>query len=110
MTVLQLGIFALAAVVMGRLKQGRNLAVLGMSVFVIYWLQPPQQFVGMVFWLPTLTIGLTVFIWLLTSAPEANSWRQNWSSVLVILGVIVLIDLNQFFGLEKIYMITTPRL
>src|SRR5688572_12338179 len=110
MTILQLGIFALAAVAIGRLERGRELGLLGMSVFVVYWLQPPQEFVSLVFWLPTVTIGLTIFVWFLVATPEVRGWKQNWPAGLVILAVIFLVDLNQFFGFEKIYMTTTPRL
>src|SRR5687767_14476726 len=110
MTVIQLGIFALVALIIGRLRQGRELALLGVSVFVIYWLQPPQEFVSLAFWLPTATIGLTVFVWLLVTTSEVRVWKQNWPAALVIVSVILLVDFNQFFGFEKIYMTTTPRL
>jgi alginate O-acetyltransferase complex protein AlgI len=110
MTILQLGIFALAAVAIGWLERGRELTLLGMSVFVVYWLQPPQEFVSLAFWLPTATLGLTSFVWLLVTTPEARSWKQNWSAWLVIAGVVLLVDLNQFFGFEKIYMTATPSL
>ncbi len=110
MTVFQLAVFALTAVIIGRLKRGRELTLLGVSVFVVYWLQPAQEFVSLVFWLPTATLGLTGLVWLLVSTPEARRWKDNWAAALVILSVILLIDLNQFFGLEKIYMTSTPRL
>ncbi len=109
MTVLQLGIFALAAMLIGQLKRGRELALLGASVFVVYWLQPAQQFIGLTFWVPTATIALTVLVWFLISPPETRSLKNNWPAALVILGVILLFDLNQYFGFEVIYMSTTPR-
>jgi alginate O-acetyltransferase complex protein AlgI len=110
MTVVQLGIFAFIAVCIGQLKKGRELAILAVSVFVLYWLQPAQQFVSLAFWIPTATIALTIFTWLLVSPAESRSWRLNWPAALVITGVILLVDLNQFFGFEKIYMTATPRL
>ncbi len=110
MTVLQLGIFALAAMLIGQLKRGRELALLGASVFVVFWLQPAQQFIGLTFWVPTATIALTVLVWFLISPPEIRSLKNNWSAALVILGVILLFDLNQYFGFESIYMSTTPRI
>jgi alginate O-acetyltransferase complex protein AlgI len=110
MTVFQLGMFALVAVIIGQLKKGRELAMLGASVFILYWLQPPQQFVSLTFWIPTLTLALTIFIWFLTSPAETHTLRANWPAALIIVGVILLVDLNQYFGLEKIYMTTTPQL
>ncbi|MFN8411937.1 MAG: MBOAT family O-acyltransferase [Anaerolineales bacterium] len=109
MTILQLGIFALTAVGIGRLKQGRELALLATSIFIIYWLQPAQQFISLVFWLPTATLTLTIFIWVLIAKPEIRSWQRNWSSVAVILAVLLLVDFNQFFGFDQVYMTTTPR-
>ncbi len=110
MTVFNIGILALVALVIGRLGKARELTLLGASVFVVYWLQPPQQFVSLMYWVPTATILLTVICWLLVSAPESRTLKQNWPAALVIIGVMLLVDLNQFFGLEKIYMTTTPRL
>lgn len=110
MTIVQLGIFALIAILIGQLKKGRELTLLAASVFVLFWLQPSQQFVSLAFWIPAATIALTIFIWLLVSTPESRSWRINWLSILVVASVVLLVDLNQFFGIEKIYMTTTPRL
>src|SRR5690349_14610415 len=110
MTVLQLGVFALVAVVIGRLKRVRPLAMLGVSVFAIYWLQLPQQFVSLRFWLPTVTIALTALVWLLVMPAEMRGWRLNLGGVLTILGIILLVDLNQYFGFERVYMVTSPRL
>jgi D-alanyl-lipoteichoic acid acyltransferase DltB (MBOAT superfamily) len=110
MTIIQLGIFALAAILIGRLKRSRELTLLAVSVFIIFWLQPRQQFVSLGFWIPTATLALTVFVWLLVSPPESRTWKTNWQAVLVVAGVILLVDLNQFFGFDKVYMVTTPRL
>jgi D-alanyl-lipoteichoic acid acyltransferase DltB (MBOAT superfamily) len=110
MSVFHIGILAFAALVIGRLGKSRELALLGASIFFVYWLQPAQQIISFAYWLPTATLALIVFCWLLVSAPEARGWRQNRLTVLVIAGVMLLIDLNQFFGFEKIYMVTTPRL
>ena len=110
MTILQVGVLALAAAGVGQLKRGRSLALLGASVFAIYWLQSPQQFVSLAFWLPTATLALTVSIWILVTPAEERTWRGNLSSALVISGVILLVDLNQFIGFEEVFMTTTPRL
>lgn len=110
MTVFQLGMFALIATLIGQLKKGRELVMLAASVFILYWLQPSQQFVSLTFWIPTLTLALTILIWFLTSPSESHTLRANWPAASIIVGVILLMDLNQYFGLEKIYMTATPRL
>jgi D-alanyl-lipoteichoic acid acyltransferase DltB (MBOAT superfamily) len=110
MTILHLSVLAFAALIIGRLKKSRELVLLAASVFVIYWLQPPQQFVSLIFWLPTATLALTIFIWGMIVPSEMRSWKQNWRAGFVIASVVLLLDLNQFFNLEKIYITATPRL
>jgi alginate O-acetyltransferase complex protein AlgI len=110
MTVSNIGILAFAAFVIGRLGKSRELALLGVSVLFVYWLQPSQHIVSFAYWIPTATLALVIFCWLLVSTPEILDWKQNWQAALVIVGVILIIDLNQFVGFEKIYMTTTPPL
>ncbi|MCC7118877.1 MAG: MBOAT family protein [Anaerolineales bacterium] len=110
MTFLHLGVFALAAIGIGRLKVGRELALLAFSVFVLFWLQPAQPFVSLRFWIPFATLAIIALVWALTAPPEARAMKKNWPTALVIFGVILLIDLNQFFRLDAIYMTATPRL
>ncbi len=109
MSILQLFIIAALAFLVGQLKKGRTLVLLGVSAFIIFWLQPPQDQITLTFWLPTATLAITVFTWLLTSTPEVRSWKQNLPAVVVLLGVIILMDLNQYFRLEQIFISATPR-
>ena len=81
MTILQISIVAVIALVLGRLPKGRQSALLAVSAFVIFWLQPAEPFVSLVFWLPVATLTITVLAWALTSAPEARGWKQNWSAI-----------------------------
>src|SRR5690349_15180350 len=101
MTILQIGILALIAVLIGRLKQGREWVLLGFSVFVLFWLQPSQEFVSLVFWIPTATLAMTILVWLLVSTSQSRVWSLNWPAIFVIASVVLLADLNQFFGFEK---------
>lgn len=109
MSISQLFIIAAVAFLVGRLKRGRTLALLGVSAFIIYWLQPPQDVITLTYWLPTATLVITALAWLLTSTPEVRSWQQNLPAVAVLLGVIVLMDLNRYFHFESIFSINTPR-
>jgi D-alanyl-lipoteichoic acid acyltransferase DltB (MBOAT superfamily) len=110
MSVFDVGVLAFAALGIGRLGRGRELALLGTSVFFIYLLQPTQQIVSFAYWMPTATLVLTILCWWLVSTPEVRGWQKNWAAVLVIVGVMLIVDLNQFIGLDQIYMTTTPRL
>ena len=109
MSVLQLFIIAAIAFLFGQLKKGRSFALLGVSAFIIYWLQPPQHVISLTFWLPTATLVITFLAWLLTSTPEVRGWKQNLPAIAVLLGVILLMDLNRYFHLESIFTINTPR-
>ena len=109
MSISQLFIIAAIAFLVGQMKNGRTLALLGVSTFLIYWLQPVQENVTLTFWLPTATLVATVLTWLLTSTPEVRSWRQNLPAAMVLLAVIIYLDLNRYFQLEGIFITATPR-
>ena len=88
--------------------EGRQLALLVVSTFVVFWLQPIEPFVSFVFWLPVSTLIITVLTWGLTSTPEVRGWKQNWPAVAILVGVVLLMDLNRYFKLTQIYISTTP--
>jgi D-alanyl-lipoteichoic acid acyltransferase DltB (MBOAT superfamily) len=110
MTIFQISILAVVALILGRLPKGRSLALLTVSAFVVFWLQPAEPFVGLMFWLPVATLTITGLAWALTSAPESRGWRENGPAVAILAGVVVLMDLNRYFGLTQVYMSTTPQL
>jgi D-alanyl-lipoteichoic acid acyltransferase DltB (MBOAT superfamily) len=109
MSILQLFIIAAIALLVGQLRKGRSLALLGVSAFLIYWLQPVQENITLTFWLPTLTLIVTVLTWLLTSTPEVRGWKQNLPAALVLVVVVVYLDLNRYFQLDGIFITATPR-
>lgn len=110
MSISQLFIFAALAFLVGRLKKGRSLALLGVSAFIIYWLQAPQEDVTLTFWFPTATLVVTVLAWLLTSTPDVRGWKQNFPAVAVLVAVVILVDLNRYFKLDQILNTATPRI
>lgn len=109
MSIAQLFVIAAFALLIGQLKIGRSLALLGVSAFLIYWLQPDQAQITLTFWLPTITLVITALTWLLTSTAEVRGWRQNLPAVLVLLAVVVLMDLNRYLQIEGIFTAATPR-
>jgi alginate O-acetyltransferase complex protein AlgI len=110
LTILQIAILAVVALVLGRLPTGRQLALLAISAFVVFWLQPLEPFASLVFWLPVATLAITVMAWALTSAPDMRGWKQNWPAIAILVGVVFLMDLNRYFKLTQVYMSTTPPL
>jgi alginate O-acetyltransferase complex protein AlgI len=109
MSISQLFIIAAVAFLVGQLKKGRSSTLLAVSAFMVYWLQPVQDVVTLTFWLPTATLTITFLAWLLTSSPEVRGWRQNFSAGAVLLGVVILMDLNRYFQFESVFTIHTPR-
>jgi D-alanyl-lipoteichoic acid acyltransferase DltB (MBOAT superfamily) len=110
MPISQLFIIAAFAFLIGQLKTGRTLTLLGVSAFLIYWLQPPQEQITLTFWLPTATLLMAVLVWLITSTPEVRGWKQNLPAAAVLLGVILFVDLNRYFQIDAIFTAATPRL
>ncbi len=80
------------AVLLGFLRRGRMLVLMGFSALVIYWLQPASLvFPSLSFWLPTLTIFITVLVWVITAPPGSRSLRRNWPALAVLVGVVVFV-------------------
>jgi D-alanyl-lipoteichoic acid acyltransferase DltB (MBOAT superfamily) len=82
--------------------------MLAISTFAIFWLQPGEPFVTLMFWLPVATIAITLLCWILTTSPESRSWSQNWPGVTVLVSIIILMDLNRIFKIEQIFTSQTP--
>jgi hypothetical protein len=99
MSISQLFIIAAFALLIGQLKTGRTLVLLAVSAFLVYWLQPLRERITLTFWLPIAMLVITMFAGRLTSAPEGQGWKQNLPAVAVLLGVILIMDLNRYFGI-----------
>lgn len=110
MSLFEIAILACIAVLVGWLGKGRKLALLAVSALVLYWLQPHQEPVNLMFWLPTLTLIAAMLSWLITVTPESRGWKENRGAVLVLLGVVVFVDLNRFFQFDWFFPVETPRL
>ncbi|MCC7361773.1 MAG: MBOAT family protein [Anaerolineales bacterium] len=77
MTLLQLGVFALLALLGGALvpPRARGWLLLAASVLALYWLQPLTPLRSFDFWFPTATLALTVFVWAATQPVPAPPAR-----------------------------------
>jgi alginate O-acetyltransferase complex protein AlgI len=110
MTILQIAVLAILAILIGQFPRGRSLSMLAISTFAIFWLQPGEPFVTLLFWLPVGTLTITLLCWALTSTPESRSWKQNWTAIALLASIIVLMDLNRIFRFEQIFTSRTPIL
>jgi len=95
-SVLQILALTGLAVLLGLLRRGRNLALVGLGALVIYWIQPSSPvFPSLSFWLPTLTLFITVLAWAITAPPEARGLRSNWPGLAVLCGAILLVAFSK---------------
>jgi D-alanyl-lipoteichoic acid acyltransferase DltB (MBOAT superfamily) len=76
------------------------------SAIGIYWLQPILPIRNMDFWLPTLTIGLTVLVWTITRTTQTNPTqngirppleKDSWIALLLLAAVVLIISLTRYF-------------
>jgi D-alanyl-lipoteichoic acid acyltransferase DltB (MBOAT superfamily) len=109
MTVTQVLILALAAMLINALKRWRLHAMLATGVVAMYWLQPTQEPVNLVFWLPTILIALVVVVWALTSSPESRDWKKNSETLALLGGTIAVMDISRYYGFDALISVETPR-
>ena len=110
MGLIQIGASILTALLIGALRRGalRTYLLLASSVVAVYWFQPALPLRSFDFWLPSLSLTLTVLTWLITSPPEAWRSRQNLMGVSIILGLATLIELSRYFLPDPVLTATTP--
>lgn len=97
MTVVQILALVVLAALLGFLRRGRSLALVAVSALVVYWLQPDTPiFLGLAFWLPTLTLFIAALTWILTAPLEARRLRDNWPALTILAGAILFAAFSDF--------------
>ncbi len=89
-------------------KHGRLPMLLVLSVLAVYALQPALPVRGLDFWLPTLTLGLSVLGWVLTTPWQQRVWRDNWLAVAMMGGVVLALGLTRYLGFSLPLTASTP--
>jgi alginate O-acetyltransferase complex protein AlgI len=108
-TILQITVLIGLAAIVGRLRRGRQLALLAASGTAIFWLQPAEPITNLGFWLPVTTLGVTVTAWALTSLPETRAWSQTWPAMAVLSAVVVIVAAGRSLGLPWTSALGAPR-
>ncbi|HEX8991599.1 MAG TPA: MBOAT family O-acyltransferase [Anaerolineales bacterium] len=110
MTAVQIAALIALAIISGRVSKHRPLVMLCISALAVFWLQPPEPFLSLLFWLPFATLAITVASWALTAAPEVRSWRQNWRAAVLLMAVAVVVDAGHYIHVGRLVLVPAPSL
>ena len=112
MGLVQIGISILIALSIGALTRERRslrmYLLLASSVLAVYWFQPALPLRSLDFWLPSLSLALTVLTWLITTPAGAWRLRPNLIGLSILVGLVTLIELSRYFLPEPVITATTP--
>ena len=107
LTILILAAFALLIRLTCR-STGRGLVLLITSLLAIFWLQPSMPIRNLDFWLPVLTVLLTLFTWEITATPEERLSRHNFVTLGVSAAVFLLVGLTRYLGVKGVITPSQP--
>ena len=106
----QVGASILIALLIGLLSRGvgRTYLLLVSSILAVYWFQPALPLRSFDFWLPSLSLTLTILTWLVTAPP--GHWRapENLTGLSIMIGLTTLVDLSRYVFPDPILTGTTP--
>lgn len=113
MGLLQIGASVAAALLVGLLARagrntGRTYLLLSLSVLAVYWFQPIVPLRSFDFWLPSISLALTLLTWFVVSEPGVRRSRQNLAGLTIIVGLATLIDLSRYFLPDLFLTATIP--
>lgn len=91
---------SLSALAIGWLapRHWRVWLILLASLLAIYWLQPSAPIRNLDFWLPTLSIGLTVLAWVSTRTVQSQEKKPPLGAILLIISAILALGLMRYLG------------
>lgn len=89
-------ITALLGMVTG--ERSRLYLLLSISTLVVFAFQPALPVRGLDFWLPSITLGLAVLGWVLTTPRDQRSLRINWPAAAILAGIVLALGLMRYFG------------
>ncbi|HSM24194.1 MAG TPA: hypothetical protein VK856_04970, partial [Anaerolineaceae bacterium] len=86
----------------------RDWMLLSLSTLAIFWLQPAMPIRFLDFWLPVLTLSITIISWLLTAEKNERSTRQNIITIGFIFLLILLVALTRYLSLDGLLTANRP--
>ena len=85
----------------------RTWALFLISVTALYWLQPDLRIRWLDFFLPTLTILLTISTWFLIRASNQPITREDWIALGLALGLVLLLSLMRYVPASYRYLVAS---
>jgi len=98
MSLVQVTIFSLVAALIGasRNSQWRGWGLLAGSMLAVYWLQPATNVRHFDFWLPTIALALTIFVWVATHRKTSFDIRAEISTSVVIAALVLAVGFTRY--------------
>ena len=87
-----------AALIILILPRARSWLLLGFSIFAVFLVQPALPIRNLDFWLPTFTLGITIFTWIATRDFNKPIREDDIRTILLIVIILLVIGLNRYFG------------
>ncbi len=78
----------------------RILSLLTVSGLAVFPLQPALPIRDLDFWLPTITLALTVLAWILTTPSPQRRWRTQIPAMATLAGVVLVLGLTRTLGIS----------
>lgn len=100
MTLVHILVFSGFSLLAGQLlpPRWRPAALAASSLVALFWLQPSTPVRHLDFWLPSASIFLSVFAWLVIRPTSNSSRRDNLLAIGLILAVYLFVGLSRYLG------------
>jgi hypothetical protein len=70
------------------------------SVFILFALQPTLPVRYLDFYLPSVTLAIAIFAWVLTTPKADRDFRKNWPALVIFGGILLILGLTRYLGVS----------
>jgi len=98
MQISQILIFIIGALLVALSPRWRGWLLLVLSTAAIFWVQPTLPIRYLDFWLPSITIGIIIFTWIVTRDFNNPISKEDLQTILLTLALVLSIGLNRYLG------------
>jgi len=110
MTLLHIGIFILAALLLELVAKGRwrHWFLLSASIIAVFWLQPFSPIRHLDFWMTCATLTLTVVTWVIVRSTSSVDKKETWLTAGIISVIVLLIGSLRYWDTLCCLTASTP--